>query len=120
MGSIEAGWERLCETAWELGLTELRLTPTPPYRDECPTLHSFAPPVQGPPAFPDGGHLSVAAWSIDVEVGGEAVAEVVGRRPLTRMDFDPERFAGLVRGLVRRHLEASPGDRSRLEDHGAS
>lgn len=111
--TLEEGWERLCEAAWELGLTELRLTPKPPYEDICPTLHSLAPPVQGPAACPVGGHAPMAAWSIDVEVDGKVVAEVIGRRPLTRMDFDPEPFAGLVRGLVRRHFEASSGVRSR-------
>ena len=98
--SIHEGWERLCETAWELGLTELHLRPR---ADACPELRSFNPPI-----YEDSGPVAVAVWSIEVEVGGEVVAEAVARRPLTRVDFDPGRFAAILRGLVRRHVEAGP------------
>jgi hypothetical protein len=53
--------------------------------------------------------VAVATWSIEVEVGGKVVAEVVARRPLDRMDFDPRRFVAIVRGLVQRHLDGAAG-----------
>jgi hypothetical protein len=102
--SIEGGWERLCQTAWELGLTELHLTPKEKWAGACPELRAFCPPV-----FEDRGPVAVATWSIEVEVGGKVVAEVTARRPLDRMGFDPRRFAEIVRGLVRRQLEAAAG-----------
>ena len=115
LDSIGAGWERLCQTAWELGLTELHLTPKPEWADACPQLRSFCPPV-----YEDSGPVAVATWTIEVEVGGEVVAEVTARRPLDRMDFDPRRFAAIVRGLVQRHVEASPRATSRQEGRGVA
>jgi hypothetical protein len=104
LDSIEAGWGRLCQTAWELGLTELHLTPKEGWADACPEQRSFCPPI-----FEDRGPVAVATWTIEVEVGGKVVAEVTARRPLDRMDFDPLRFAEIVRGLVRRHLDGADG-----------
>ena len=42
-----------------------------------------------PPIFEDRGPVAVATWTIEVEVGGEMVAEVTAHRPLDRMDFEP-------------------------------
>jgi hypothetical protein len=115
LDSIGASWERLCQTAWELGLTELHLTPKEGWADACPELRSFCPPI-----FEDRGPAAVATWTIEVEVGGERVADVVARRPLDRMDFDPRRFAAIVRGLVQRHFGASPRATSRQERSGVA
>jgi hypothetical protein len=111
--SIQEGWERLCQTAWELGLTELHLKPKGTRADACPELRSFNPPV-----YEDSGPVAVAVWSIEVEVHGEVVAEAVARRPLTRVDFDPGRFAAILRGLVRRHVEAASPATARQEGRG--
>jgi hypothetical protein len=118
--SLYHGWNRVCETAWELGITEMHLTPVHGWEEACPEFHRFAPPVTGPAAFLDPPAVAVATWSIDVEVNGEVVAEVVARRPLVRVDFDPERLVVLVRGLVLRHLEAHPRVISRQERPVAS
>lgn len=115
MDSIHDAWRRVCQASWELGLTELHLTPRPEWVEECPERHSFCPPVTEPLVFEDPGPVSVALWSFDVEVGEEVVAEVVARRPLIPTDFDPGRFAALIRGLVRRHVEAAPRAISRQE-----
>jgi UDP-GlcNAc:undecaprenyl-phosphate/decaprenyl-phosphate GlcNAc-1-phosphate transferase len=106
--SIHEGWDRLCATAWALGLTELHLTPAEGWQGACPEIHRFCPPVTGPAAFEEPPPVAVATWSIDVEVDGEVVAEVVARRPLVRTDFDPARLVAVVRGLVARHLAAHP------------
>jgi hypothetical protein len=98
-----------------LGLTELHLKPKPEWADACPELRSFCPPI-----FEDSGPAAVATWSIEVEVGGKVVAEVVARRPLDRMDFDPRRLAAIVRGLVQRQLGASPRATSRQESSGVA
>ncbi len=104
MDSIEAGWERLCEVAWALGVTELRLAPTPGYQGRCPELHSFAPETQGPP-LPDGGRgAPEARWSMTIHCDGQAVADMTARRPLSRMDFDAGRIAGIVQSMLKRHL----------------
>lgn len=108
MGSLETGWARLCETAWALGLTELHLTPRPAHREHCPELHCLAPVVEGRPSpFQDPDPLAMATWSIDVESEGQVVAEVIARRPLVRVDFDPAWFATIVQALVRRNVEAA-------------
>jgi UDP-GlcNAc:undecaprenyl-phosphate GlcNAc-1-phosphate transferase len=104
LASLHDAWDRLCETAWELGLTELHLTPVHGWEREIPELHRFGPAAAGPGAFAEAPPVAVATWSIDVEADGEVVAEVIARRPLARMDFDPERLVRLVRGLVLRHL----------------
>jgi UDP-GlcNAc:undecaprenyl-phosphate GlcNAc-1-phosphate transferase len=104
MDSIDAGWQRVCEVAWELGVTEMHLAPAPGYQDRCPEFYSFAPAPQGPPAPPrDPGPLE-ARWSVAIHWEGEVVADVTARRPLSRLEFDPGRFAAIVQGLVRRHL----------------
>ncbi len=41
-----------------------------------------------------------ATWSIEIRVGGERVAEVVARRPLTPLDFDPSRLVRIVQNLL--------------------
>ncbi len=106
--SIHQGWNRVCETAWELGITELHLTPVHGWEEALPEFHRFAPPVTGPAAFEDPPPVAVATWSIDVELDGEVIAEVVARRPLVRVDFDPARLVAVVRGLVERHMAAHP------------
>jgi hypothetical protein len=98
----------MCETAWELGITELHLTPAHGWEEACPEIHSFAPRMTRPAAHEDPPPVAVATWSIDVAVGGHVVAEVVARRPLVRMDFEPTRLVALVRGLVEGHLKAHP------------
>jgi hypothetical protein len=119
-GSIEAGWERLCETAWELGMTELRLAPVPAYKADCPEFHSFAPVPEGPPAPSRHPGPFEATWSIAVDWRGEVVAEVTARRPLGRLEFDPARFAAVVQHLVRRHLDSTQGATSRQEGRVAT
>ncbi len=107
MGSVGEGWERLCEVAWALGVTELRLTPLPSYQGRCPEFHSFAPEPQGP--LPPTGSLLApeARWSVTIHFGGEAVADMTARRPLSRMEFDPGRFAGIVQRMLKRHLRSA-------------
>ncbi len=113
LDSIEAGWERLCQTAWELGIRELHLTPKPEWVDACPEIRAFCPPV-----YENPGPVSVATWTIEVDVRGERVAEVTARRPLDRMDFNPGRLAAIARVLVQRHVEAASRARSRQEGRG--
>jgi UDP-GlcNAc:undecaprenyl-phosphate/decaprenyl-phosphate GlcNAc-1-phosphate transferase len=120
MDSIQQGWKRLCETAWELGITEMHLTPVYGWEEACPEFHSFVPLVTLPAAFEDPPPVALATWSIDIEVNGVVVAEVVARRPLVRADFDPARLVALVRGLVERHLAARPMAASRPESPLAS
>jgi UDP-GlcNAc:undecaprenyl-phosphate GlcNAc-1-phosphate transferase len=110
LDSLHEAWDRLCQTAWDLGLTELHLTPVHGWEEAIPELHRFAPPVTGPAAFIGRPPVTVATWSIDVEADGEVVAEVIARRPLVRMDFDPARFVELARGLVLRHMAARKRD----------
>ena len=103
MESTQQGWARLCEAAWELGITEMHLTPAEGWEAACPELHGTDPTaslVPAPAAF--------ATWSIDCEVDGEVVGKVVARRPLIRVDFDPARLVSLVRELVRRHKAGEP------------
>jgi UDP-GlcNAc:undecaprenyl-phosphate GlcNAc-1-phosphate transferase len=115
LDSIEAGWERLCETAWELGIRELHLTPTPEWVDACPQIRSYCPPV-----YEEPGPVSVATWTIEIDVRGERVAEATARRPLDRMDFNPGRLAAIIRVLVQRHVEAASRARSRQEGRGVA
>jgi UDP-GlcNAc:undecaprenyl-phosphate GlcNAc-1-phosphate transferase len=111
LDSLGAGWDRLCQTAWELGLTELHLKPNPEWSGVCPERHSFSPPVERPVGFEDPGPVVEATWAIEVDVGGARIAEVVARRPLDPMDFNPRRFAEIVQGLVRRHVEVPAAPR---------
>lgn len=106
---VDRGWQRLCETAWALGFTELHLTPKPDHAPSLPQRHAFAPPVEGPESLEEA-LVAEATWSIELVAGGDVVAELVTRRPLDRVDFDPMRFAAVVEGLVARHLASS--DRS--------
>jgi UDP-GlcNAc:undecaprenyl-phosphate GlcNAc-1-phosphate transferase len=104
MDSIEAGWERLCQVAWALGVTELRLAPMPGYERRLPELHSFAPELQGP-RLPDGSRgAPEARWSMTIRCDGEPVADMTARRPLSRMEFDPGRFAEIAQRMLKRHL----------------
>jgi UDP-GlcNAc:undecaprenyl-phosphate/decaprenyl-phosphate GlcNAc-1-phosphate transferase len=104
MGSIGAGWERLCAVAWALGVTELQLTPMPAYQARCPEFHSFAPTPLGPqlPAGKPGAPED--RWSMTIQCDGEAVADMTARRPLSRMEFDPGTFAAIVQQMLKRHL----------------
>jgi UDP-GlcNAc:undecaprenyl-phosphate GlcNAc-1-phosphate transferase len=110
---VDQGWRRLCQTAWSLGFTELHLTPKPDHVLSLPERHSFAPPVTGPEAFEDPPAAD-ATWSVDLVANGDVVAEVVARRPLDRVDFDPMRFAAVLEGLVARHLARSVRDGVRV------
>jgi len=104
LDEFELAWARLCETAWSLELTELHLEARPGWETRLPERHSFAP---RPWALRAPGVRGESTWRFDVEADGVAVAEVVARRPLRRLEFDPERLADLVGGLVRRHLAAA-------------
>jgi hypothetical protein len=97
-GSFEAAWERLRETAWTLGFTELHLVPTASFAATRPERHDFAPraATAGRVAGP------TASWSIPVEADGAVMGEVVARRPLEALDFDPMRFLSLVREVAGR------------------
>jgi UDP-GlcNAc:undecaprenyl-phosphate GlcNAc-1-phosphate transferase len=107
LDSTERRWDRLCETAWELGLTELHLTPAPGWETAVPELRRYAPSPP-PSADPRPEPPGTATWSIEARVNGAVVAEVKAGRPLERMDFDPARFAEVARALVRRHLAGEP------------
>jgi UDP-GlcNAc:undecaprenyl-phosphate/decaprenyl-phosphate GlcNAc-1-phosphate transferase len=97
-GSFEAAWERLRETAWTLGFTELHLVPTASFAATRPERHDFAAraATAGRVAGPN------ASWSIPVEADGAVMGEVVARRPLEPLDFDPMRFLSLVRDVAAR------------------
>jgi UDP-GlcNAc:undecaprenyl-phosphate GlcNAc-1-phosphate transferase len=99
-------WQRLCETAWTLGFTELHLAPRPDHEGHCPELHATDPEPDVDPAARRGELVPVteAAWSIEVVARRTVVAEVVARRPLQVFDFDPRRFASIVQQLVARHV----------------
>jgi UDP-GlcNAc:undecaprenyl-phosphate GlcNAc-1-phosphate transferase len=114
VASVDDGWARLCQTAWSLGFSELHLTPKPEHVLSVPERHAFAPPVGGPEAFDEPPPAADATWSIEMWAGGEAVAEVVTRRPLDRVDFDPARFAAVVEGLVARHVASVTGPGARV------
>ena len=102
--TLDAGWRRLCETAWTLGFKELRVLPQPKGVDACPELHAFAPPYEQGAQPP---REEAAIWSFFAEIDGQFVAEVVARRPLDRVDFEPGRFVAAVEGLLRLGI-ASP------------
>jgi hypothetical protein len=51
-----------------------------------------------------------ATWSVELLAGGDVVAEIVARRPLDDVEFDPLRFAAVVQGLVARHMSATVCD----------
>jgi UDP-GlcNAc:undecaprenyl-phosphate GlcNAc-1-phosphate transferase len=106
MASIGAAWERLCELAWALGVKELHLAPEPACQGRLPEFHSFAPEAQGPPVPPGNHGPAEDRWSVAIQWEGETVADLTARRPLSRMDFDPARFAGIVQSLVKRHLSS--------------
>jgi UDP-GlcNAc:undecaprenyl-phosphate GlcNAc-1-phosphate transferase len=103
MESIAPAWQRLCEVAWALGVTELHLVPEPAYRERCPEFHSVAPEPQ-PRRRAGDGAAPEAKWSMTIHSGGEAVADLTARRPLSRMEFDPGRFAEIVQRMLKRHL----------------
>jgi hypothetical protein len=119
-GSLEADWQRLCDAAWALGISELHLSPMPACQGDCPELHSVAPAAPGPMPPEDAGPLAAATWSIEVDWKGQVVAEVIVRLPLVRVDFDPGRFATIVRGVVRRHLESARNARLHRETRGVA
>ena len=99
MNDPERGWRRLCETAWTLGFLELHVVPRPETMEGCPERHAFAPAYAHGTRMP---RAEEATWSFFVEVGGRVAAEVVARRPLDRVDFEPGRFVAAVEGLVSR------------------
>jgi hypothetical protein len=96
---VEEGWRRLCETAWALGFLELHVVPTADAAGACAEWHAFAPPHVHQERLP---LAEEATWSFFVEIGGQVVAEVVARRPLDRIDFEPGRFLAAVEGLLSR------------------
>jgi hypothetical protein len=95
----ERGWRRLCETAWTLGFLELHVVPCPRLAEMCPERHAFAPAHNHAERMPLGEE---ATWSFFAEIGGQVMAEVVARRPLDRVDFEPGRFVAAVEGLLSR------------------
>jgi len=101
MDDPERGWRRLCETAWTLGFLELHIVPQPDVAETCPERHAFAPAHHHAERMP---LAEEATWSFFAEVGGHVVAEVVARRPLDRVDFEPGRFVAAVEGLVSREF----------------
>jgi len=106
MDSTGAAWERLCETAWELGLTELHLTPRGGWSETCPEFHAHVPATHGPARFGDPAPPE-ARWSIAIVWNGAVVADLTAYRPLLRMDFDPGRLGTIVQDVLGRHLDAS-------------
>ncbi len=107
--AFEEAWDRVCDTAWALGFTELRLTPRAGFAELCPERHRFRPrPDLRPAAL--HGELEPAAeatWRIEVVALDAVVAEVVARRPLQPFDFDPRRFAAVVQRQVAREVMAA-------------
>lgn len=110
VADVDQAWPRLCRTAWSLGFTELHLTPKPTHVSSLPERHSFAPPVAEPETVDAAPPSASATWSVELLSGGDVVAEMVARRPLDDVEFDPLRFAAVVEGLVARHLSASVRD----------
>jgi UDP-GlcNAc:undecaprenyl-phosphate GlcNAc-1-phosphate transferase len=106
---FDDAWDRVCETAWRLGFTELHLTPRPDFVDLCPERHSFMPRPDLRPAARHGELEPVtdATWSIEVMTLGAIVAEVVARRPLQPFDFDPRRFAAVLQKQVASEVRAA-------------
>jgi UDP-GlcNAc:undecaprenyl-phosphate GlcNAc-1-phosphate transferase len=100
--TLDEGWRRLCETAWTLGFKELHVVPQSDAVERCPELHGFAPPYVHGERTP---LAEEATWSFFAEIDGRVVAEVVARRPLDRVDFEPGRFMAAVEGLVGRGRE---------------
>jgi hypothetical protein len=43
-----------------------------------------------------------------IHCDGAAVADMSARRPLSRMEFDPARFVGIVQRMLKRHLTSGP------------
>jgi hypothetical protein len=119
-GSLEADWRRLCEASWQLGISELHLSPMPAWQGDLPELHSVAPASTSPAPPQESGPLAAATWSIEVDWRGQVAAEVIARLPLVRVDFDPARFAAIVRGVVRRHLEGARSARLVRETRGVA
>jgi UDP-GlcNAc:undecaprenyl-phosphate GlcNAc-1-phosphate transferase len=97
MRTLDAGWRRLCETAWTLGFKELHVVPQQNAVKACPELHALAPPYEHGAQLP---REEAAIWSFFAEIDGQLVAEVVARRPLDRVDFEPGRFVAAVEGLL--------------------
>jgi UDP-GlcNAc:undecaprenyl-phosphate GlcNAc-1-phosphate transferase len=101
VSTLDQGWRRLCETAWTLGFKELHVVPQADTVETCPELHAFAPPYVHEERLP---RLEEATWSFVAEAGGRVVAEVVVRRPLDKIDFEPGRFIAAVEGLLSRGI----------------
>lgn len=98
---IRSAWKRLRATAWGIGFSEIHLVPSEAEAQRLPELHDSAPHERFPE---DLGPERTATWSFELEVRGEVVAQMVVRRPLGRLDFDPLRLVSLIEGLVERHL----------------
>jgi UDP-N-acetylmuramyl pentapeptide phosphotransferase/UDP-N-acetylglucosamine-1-phosphate transferase len=108
VGELGAGWSRLCQAGWALGLVELHLTPRPGWEARLPERHSFAP---DPTQRWSGGLVREATWSFELQAAGGVVAEMVARAPLSPTEFDPLRFVTLVERLVARHVDETAGAR---------
>lgn len=93
--TLEQGWRRLCETAWALGLVNLRIIPDPAQEDRVPRWHAAAP----------GGGPVRSNWAFDVMVGPARLAVVTMGRGERDVAFDPLRLAAAVQLLLSRFVE---------------
>ena len=101
---FEVAWDRLCETAWAIDCTEVHVDPRPGFENLCPEVHRCAEQPDLKRTLP-GVRAEVepsadATWTIEVAALGEIVADVVIRRPLQTVDFDPRQFARIVQRVV--------------------
>jgi UDP-GlcNAc:undecaprenyl-phosphate GlcNAc-1-phosphate transferase len=106
IGSFDEAWERICATAWEIGFHELQLNPRPAFAALCPEVLRVAPEL-APGRSGAWRRLEPAAtatWAIEVEHGGAIVADVIVVRRLQTVDFDPVRFATILRTVVSGHV----------------
>ena len=105
--ALDAGWHRVCETAWTLGFVDLHLVPEPGPGDALGERHDFAPRpwlllTQGD----DEQQVDQSTWTFTLATSGHSVATLTARRRLGRVDFDPALFVAAVQGLVERFVSA--------------
>jgi hypothetical protein len=98
--TLDQGWRRLCETAWALGIVELRLTPDPACTPGLSRLHATVP----------GGGAAVSSWAFELTVDGRRAAVMTARKGGNGLDFDETRFLAAVHLLVARFAEPAAPD----------